>query len=201
VTKNNQNKYINGTNIKKIVSIKTWNLESVPTEYNKFWEEPRCVLIPALQHYCIQGYSIETPRGWVILYWTLKQGHPFASDKKLKRMSGLENMVMEHPEQGRLKQGAKIKLPPALVIASERAAENQRIVADAGVQLTHCKWLLKTRTKPLEITNLNNEIFKCEKKNEIAQDRYAYYTTEVSCIKIASIQRLNYMTIFADLLN
>jgi hypothetical protein len=89
-----------------------------------------------------------------------------------------------------LKQGAKIKLPPALVKASERAAENERIVTDAGVRLARCKWLLKSRTKPLDIKNFNDEIFKCEKKSAIVQDRYAYFTTEVSCIKIASIQRL-----------
>jgi hypothetical protein len=196
VAKNDHGLYIEGTNIRKIVSITTWTLEAIPTEYNCLWEEPPCVLIPALQHYCIEGHSFETPRGWAITLWTLKQGYPFANDKKLKRMPGLEalerleNMVQEHPEQGRLKQGAKIKLPPALVKASERAAENQKIVIDAGVRLARCKWLLTSRTKPLDIKNLNDEIFKYEKKSAIARDRYAYFTTEVSCIKIACIQRL-----------
>jgi hypothetical protein len=196
LTDDNRDAYIKGTNIKRILSIATWDLEAVPSEYNCFWEQQPCILIEALQHYCLQGYNFETPRGWKIMSWKLKQGYPFESDKKLKRMSRLEalerleTLVLNYPEQGRLKPGKKIKYPPALVEASERAAENQKIVTDTGVELACCKRLLNSRTSDLDIRNLNNAISKYEKSNAVAQDKYKYYTLIVSSIKISSIQRL-----------
>jgi hypothetical protein len=188
--------YIKGTNIKRIVSITTWDLDAVPSEYNCFWEQQPCILIEALQHYCLQGHNFETPRGWKIMSWKLKQGYPFESDTKLKRMSGLEALerlealVLNYPEHGRLKPGTKIKFPPALVEASERAAENQKIVTDTGVRLASCKRLLNSRTSDRDIKNLNNAITKYEKRSAIARDSYKYYTMIVSNIKIASVQRL-----------
>jgi hypothetical protein len=110
----------------------TWDLTSVPTEYNRFWEEPLCILIPALQHYCTEGYSFDTPNGWQIQFWKLKQGYPFSNDKRMKRMSGLEalerleNLVKEYPSSGRMKEGPHMKLSPALVAMKEKAAENQK---------------------------------------------------------------------------
>jgi hypothetical protein len=81
-------------------------------------------------------------------------------------------LVLNYPEQGRLKLGTKIKYPPALVEASERAAKNQKIVTDTGVRLACCKGLLNSRTSDLDIRSLNNVISKYEKSNTLAQDKY-----------------------------
>ena len=191
-----EDNYIPGTTIRKIKSIATWDLDTVPTDYNVFWEEPPCVLIEALKHYCLEGKVFETPRGWTVMYWKLKQGYPFEGDTKLKRMPGLEalerleTLVLKFPEHGTLKEGTKIKYPPAWVKASERAAENQKTVSDAAVKMASWKRLLKVRTDDKEIKNLNDAITKYEKISAIAIDKHRFFTLEANTIKTANVQRL-----------
>jgi hypothetical protein len=62
LTDNNHDAYIKGTNIKRIVSITTWDLEAVPSEYNCFWEQQPCILIEVLHNTtAFKGITLKHP--------------------------------------------------------------------------------------------------------------------------------------------